>query len=154
MTASVSPAARSRIRSGHTGVRIAVDLLGLATVALGVAGSAVLGGILVAGGIIAMAWPGITLWTVAVVTGVSLLAHGIGRLGLALAARREVAGRPWLALAGAFGILCGVLALAWPAATVLVLCIVLGAQVTAPGVLLLIAAFLPYGSAARAPAAA
>jgi uncharacterized membrane protein HdeD (DUF308 family) len=192
MTASVSSAYTGASPSKHTGMRIAVSLIGLATVVVGVVllfnpveaahtlalllglafilgglleiaigwesrsrwGSVVLGGILVVGGVIAMVWPGITLWTIAVVTGLSLVAHGVGRIVLAVAARHEVQGWPWLALAGAFGVLFGVLALVWPEATVLVLSIVLGAQVTVFGVLLMTAAFLPSRTTSRTPAGA
>jgi uncharacterized membrane protein HdeD (DUF308 family) len=117
-------------------------------------GSVVLGGILVVGGLLALAWPGVTLWTIALVTGLSLLAHGVGRIVLAVAARHEVRGWPWLALAGAFGVVFGVLALMWPEATVLVLSLVLGAQVTVLGILLTVAAFLPHGTSSTVPAGA
>src|ERR687894_28885 len=104
------------------------------------------------GGILAMVWPGVTLWTIALITGLSLLAHGIGRIVLAVATRHEVPHWPWLVLAGAFGILFGVLALAWPEATVLVLSLVLGAQITIFGLLLMAAAFLPSRTTPTVPA--
>lgn len=103
------------------------------------------GGILVVGGLLAVAWPEITLWTIAVLTGFALITHGVGRVVLAVAARHEVPGWPWLALAGAFGILFGLVALVWPQATVLVLSLVLGAEIVVLGVLLLAAAFAPPG---------
>jgi uncharacterized membrane protein HdeD (DUF308 family) len=115
--------------------------------------SLVLGGILIVGGILAMVWPGVTLWALALITGLSLVLHGIGRIVLAVVARHEVQGWPWLALAGALGVAFGVLALAWPEATVLVLSLVLGAQITAFGLLLLAAAFIPSGTPSRNPAA-
>ena len=99
------------------------------------------GVLLVIGGLAAAFWPGPTLWTLAVLTGLSLLLHGIVRIALAFAGRAEIAGWGWLALAGAFNILVGILALAWPEATVLVLSIILGAQVLVFGVILLVAAF-------------
>ena len=101
----------------------------------------VLGGILVVGGLLAIVWPGVTLWVLALVTGLSLVLHGIGRIVLAVMARHEIPGWRWLALAGGFGVFFGVLALAWPEATVLVLSLVLGAQITVFGLLLLAAAF-------------
>jgi uncharacterized membrane protein HdeD (DUF308 family) len=69
-----------------------------------------------------------------------------------VAARHEVRGWPWLALAGAFGVVFGVLALVWPEATVLVLSLLLGAQVTVLGLLLTVAAFLPHGTSSTVPA--
>jgi uncharacterized membrane protein HdeD (DUF308 family) len=114
----------------------------------------VLGAILIVGGVLAMVWPGVTLWTIALITGLSLVAHGIGRIVVAVLARHEMSGWPWLALAGAFGVLFGLLAIAWPEATVLVLSLILGAQVTIFGVLLLAAAFLPSAHTATAPSGA
>lgn len=99
------------------------------------------GVLLVIGGLAAAFWPGPTLWTLAVLTGLSLLLHGIVRVVLAFAGRAEIPSWGWLALAGAFNILVGILALAWPEATVLVLSIILGAQVLVFGVILLVAAF-------------
>ena len=105
-------------------------------------GSVVVGLILVVGGVVAAFWPGVTLWTLAVVTGISLVLHGMGRLFLAFAARREVPGWGWLALAGAVNVVIGLLAVAWPTATVLVLSLLLGIQVLAFGGFLIGAAFL------------
>jgi uncharacterized membrane protein HdeD (DUF308 family) len=179
MTASVSSAYAGATPSKHTGLRVAVGLLGAATVVVGIALlfnpvaaartlalliglafvlsglleiaagwdssrrmlSVVLGGVLVIGGVVAVFWPGITLWALALITGLSLILHGIGRAGVAVVARDEIAGWGWLALAGAFGVVLGVVAIAWPEATVLILSLILGAQVTIFGLLLLVAAF-------------
>jgi uncharacterized membrane protein HdeD (DUF308 family) len=70
---------------------------------------------------------------------------------LAFAVRREIATWGWLALAGVLNIVVGILALAWPQATVLVLSLLLGAQILVFGVVLLIAAF--SGSRSHAQAA-
>ena len=180
MTASVSSAYAGASPSRHTGMRIAVGLLGAATVVVGIvllfnpvaaartlallvglsfvlgglleiavgwessrrALSVVLGGVLVVGGLLAVVWPGVTLWTLALITGLSLILHGIGRVGVAVMARDEISGWGWLALAGAVGVLLGVVAVAWPQATVFVLSLILGAQITVFGLLLLVAAFL------------
>jgi uncharacterized membrane protein HdeD (DUF308 family) len=99
------------------------------------------GVVLVVGGLLAAFWPGATLWTLAVLTGVSLLVQGVGRTVLAFADRADIPGWGWLALAGAVNIIVGILALAWPQATVLVLSVILGAQILVFGVLLLVAAF-------------
>src|SRR5215210_1337638 len=44
--------------------------------------SALPGVLLVIGGLIALFWPDATLWTLAVLVGISLLLHGMMRLGL------------------------------------------------------------------------
>jgi uncharacterized membrane protein HdeD (DUF308 family) len=108
--------------------------------------SVVLGAILVIGGILAAVWPGATLFTIAFITGLSLIVHGAVRVGVAIVARREIPSWGWLALAGAVNVLIGVLAIAWPKATVFVLSFVLGLQIAVFGLLLLCAAFLRPGA--------
>jgi uncharacterized membrane protein HdeD (DUF308 family) len=119
-----------------------LEIAGREATGSGRVGSVVVGAILIVGGLIAAFWPGVTLWTLAVVTGISLMLHGLGRLFLAFSARREVRTWGWLALAGAVNVVIGVLAIVWPAATVLVLSLLLGLQVLAFGALLIGAAFL------------
>ena len=114
--------------------------------------SLVLGAILVIGGILAAVWPGITVWTLAILTAVSLFLHGIGRIALAVAGRSEIPGWGWLAAAGAFNIVVGVVALTWPEATVVVLSLILAVQVLIFGACLLVAAFLPSRPARHAQA--
>jgi uncharacterized membrane protein HdeD (DUF308 family) len=109
-----------------------------------------LGAILVIGGVVAAAWPGPTLFTVALVTGLSLIVHGAVRVGVAVLGRHEVPGWGWLALAGAVNVVVGVIAIAWPQATVFVLSVVLGLQIAVFGLLLLIAAFVHPGARAGA----
>jgi uncharacterized membrane protein HdeD (DUF308 family) len=108
-------------------------------------GSVVLGAVLVVGGVLAAFWPGVTLWTLALITGLSLIVHGAGRVGLATVARRDVPGWPWLLALGAVNVLVGVLAIVWPEATVLVLSVIFGLQVTFLGLVLVVAAFGPPG---------
>jgi uncharacterized membrane protein HdeD (DUF308 family) len=102
----------------------------------------VLGAVLVVGGLLAAFWPDVTLWTLAVLTGVSLLLHGIGRIAVGLLERSEIPGWGWLVLAGFVNAVFGVLVLAWPEATVLVLSLLLGAQILTFGVIVLVAAFI------------
>jgi uncharacterized membrane protein HdeD (DUF308 family) len=108
--------------------------------------SVVLGAILVIGGLVAALWPGITLLALAWITGLSLVVHGAARVGLAVVEREEIPGWGWVVLAGAVNVLLGVLAIAWPEATVLVLSLILGAQIAVFGVLLLVAAFASGGA--------
>jgi uncharacterized membrane protein HdeD (DUF308 family) len=164
----------------HTGVRVALGLLGLAALVVGIVllfhpvtaahalalliglgfvlaglleaatgwaagrrvGTLVLGAMLVIAGILAATWPGVTLATLALIAGLSLIAHGVARIGLAMVARHEISGWGWLVAVGAVNVLIGVLAIAWPQATVLVLSLVLGIQVALFGLVLLAAAFL------------
>ncbi len=108
-----------------------------------------LGAILVVGGILAAVWPGVTLFTVALITGLSLIAHGAVRIGVAVVARSEIDSWGWLVLAGAVNVIAGVIAIAWPQATVFVLSLILGAQIAMFGLLLLVAAFVhPRATAA------
>jgi uncharacterized membrane protein HdeD (DUF308 family) len=142
----------------YAAVRTLAFLLGLALViggcmelALGWdsgrrASSLVLGAILIIGGLLAAFWPAVTVWTLAVLTGVSLLIHGVTRIALAVIGRAELRGWGWLALAGGFNVVVGILALVWPEATVVVLSLILAFQVLAFGVCLLVAAFLPSAS--------
>jgi len=82
--------------------------------------------------IIALAWPGITLWALAVVVGIGLIAAGVASLVLRKdAARLGVGGLPvWT---GILSIVAGVLALAWPGGTILVLAVILGVRVLGAG---------------------
>src|SRR4051812_7525488 len=105
-------------------------------------GSIVLGAILMIGGILAAVWPGVTLWTLVVITALSLIVHGIGRVGIAIVARAEIPGWGWLVVAGAVNVLIGVLALLWPEVTVRVLAFILGLQVALFGVLLVASALI------------
>jgi uncharacterized membrane protein HdeD (DUF308 family) len=55
--------------------------------------------------------------------------------------RAEIPAWGWVALAGAINVLFGILALAWPEATVLVLSLIFGAQILGFGIVLTVAAF-------------
>jgi uncharacterized membrane protein HdeD (DUF308 family) len=192
MTANVSSPYAGATPSRHSGLRIAVGLLGVAAVVVGIVllfnpvaaartlalllglalliggmleiavgwgaekrrwASFAVGAVLVIGGILAAAWPGVTLVTLAFITGLSLIVHGAARVGLAVAARHEVPGWGWLVLAGAVNVIVGVLAITWPEATVLVLCLILGVQIAVFGVLLLVSAFWHTGARGATPAA-
>jgi uncharacterized membrane protein HdeD (DUF308 family) len=89
------------------------------------------GVLLIAAGIVALAWPDITLWALAVVTGVGLLLSGAVRLGAALGDKPD--GWGWLMVGGVLSLLVGVMALVWPGATVLVLAILLGFRLVVYG---------------------
>jgi uncharacterized membrane protein HdeD (DUF308 family) len=97
---------------------------------------------LVAAGIVAMVWPGITLWVLAVIAAVGLLVSGAVRLAGAM--MFDAPGRGWLLLGGALSVVVGLMALAWPGATVLVLALLLGIRTVIYG-----AAEIAYALALR-----
>lgn len=79
---------------------------------------------LIVAGIVAMAWPGITLWALAVVTAIGLIFSGAVRVTAALIDRPE--GWGWLLAGGIASLVIGGVALVWPDVTVLALALLLG----------------------------
>jgi uncharacterized membrane protein HdeD (DUF308 family) len=72
-------------------------------------------------GIVAFAWPGVTIAALVVIFGVYALIDGVTNLMLGLT-RRTAHGRAWVhALQGIVGIAAGVLTFIWPGVTALVL---------------------------------
>jgi uncharacterized membrane protein HdeD (DUF308 family) len=102
----------------------------------------VVGAVLVVGGVLAAVWPEVTLKTLALIVGLSLIVHGIVRIAVAVSARAQIPHWGWLAAAGVANVLIGGIAIAWPEATVLVLSVLLGIQVAGFGLVLLATAFL------------
>jgi uncharacterized membrane protein HdeD (DUF308 family) len=92
----------------------------------------VAGVVLIVGGILAAVWPDITLWVLAFVTGVDFIVSGIARIMGALSLRVE--GWGWLLFGGVLSVVVGVLALAWPDATILVLGLLLGIRMLLFGI--------------------
>jgi uncharacterized membrane protein HdeD (DUF308 family) len=88
--------------------------------------------VLVVGGVLAAVWPDITLWVLAVVVGVDLIISGVARIMGALSLRVE--GWGWLLFGGVLSVVVGVLALAWPDATILVLGVLLGVRMLLFGI--------------------
>jgi uncharacterized membrane protein HdeD (DUF308 family) len=115
-------------------------------------GSIVLAVVLVVGGILAAVWPKVTLGGLALLVGIVLVVHGVARIALAFVARDELPSWGWLAVAGVVNVLIGVLALAWPQVTILVLSVILGIQILMFGVILTAAAFLAGRPGRPAPA--
>lgn len=87
---------------------------------------------LIVAGIVAMSWPGITLWALAVVTAIGLIFSGAVRVTAALIDRPE--GWGWLLLGGIASLVVGALAIAWPDVTVLALALLLGIRMIIFGV--------------------
>lgn len=85
----------------------------------------------------AVAWPDITLWALAVVVGIGFIVSGVAELVLLRQFHDDVANRWVFVVLALVTIVTGVLALAWPGATILVLAILLGARVFVEGLSLL-----------------
>ncbi len=102
-----------------------------------------LGVVLILGGFVAVFWPGLALWPLAIIVGIDLIVHGLLRIVIVARERRELAHWGWLLTAGVFNVFFGVAALAWPRATVAVLAILLGAQILIFGVVALVLGLVP-----------
>ena len=100
----------------------------------------VAGGLLVLGGIVAFAWPDVTLWALALIVGFSILLAGAAKLTAALMDRDSFRGHTWMLVGGVLGIAIGVIAVAWPEATVVVLAILFGLHIAVYGLVEIAAA--------------
>lgn len=98
------------------------------------------GAVAVLFGVLALAWPGITLAALVIVWGAYALADGV--LALIAAWRVRDQGRPFwsLVLVGLLGIVAGVLTLWWPAITALVLLMVIAVWAIVTGIFQIVAA--------------
>jgi uncharacterized membrane protein HdeD (DUF308 family) len=88
--------------------------------------------LLIVAGFVAMFWPGITLWALAVITGLGLIVSGAIRVTAALIDRP--AGWGWLLAGGLVSLVVGGMALVWPDVTVLALALLLGIRMIVFGV--------------------
>ncbi|GAB3572562.1 hypothetical protein GCM10027445_30280 [Amycolatopsis endophytica] len=96
--------------------------------------SYLLGAVWIVVGVIALAWPGITLLTLAVVVGIGFVVAGIGQIGATVTWRRNLpVWGLWLAM-GVVTLAIGVLALVWPGITILTLALWLGVALVVRGV--------------------
>jgi uncharacterized membrane protein HdeD (DUF308 family) len=90
----------------------------------------------IAFGVLAFAWPGITLVVLTYMWGLYAISDGILALWAAIAGRGgEIAPRWWLAVVGIAGILAGLLTFVWPEMTALVLLMFIASWAIVVGVL-------------------
>jgi uncharacterized membrane protein HdeD (DUF308 family) len=90
----------------------------------------------IAFGVLAFAWPGITLVVLTYMWGLYAISDGILALWAAIAGRGgEIAPRWWLAIVGIAGILAGLLTFVWPEMTALVLLMFIASWAIVVGVL-------------------
>jgi uncharacterized membrane protein HdeD (DUF308 family) len=85
-------------------------------------------------GAVALMWPDVTLWALALTVGIGFFAGGIAEAWFALRMHQALPGWGWWLLAGVLSVVAGVLCIIWPDATVLVLAILLGLWVIVRGV--------------------
>lgn len=90
----------------------------------------------IAAGVVAFAWPGLTVFAFVILAAVWALLSGSAMLAGAFRFRREH-GRGWLAAGGAVSIVWGVLLFVWPIAGAVVMTLWLGAYALVFGVALL-----------------
>ena len=90
-------------------------------------------------GILAFAWPGVTLFTLVILYGAFALADGVFAL-VAAVMGGSPAPRWWLAIAGLLGIGAGVLTFMWPGITALVLLFFIAGWAIASGVMQIVGA--------------
>jgi uncharacterized membrane protein HdeD (DUF308 family) len=101
--------------------------------------AAVLGILLVIGGIVVIVWPGITFLVIAIVWGVTMLVGGIARTIAAATLRGYAWG--WLILLGILEAILGVLMLAWPDVTAYVILLLIGIYSIVAGILQIVLSF-------------
>jgi uncharacterized membrane protein HdeD (DUF308 family) len=84
----------------------------------------------------AAAWPGITLWALAVVVGVGFVVSGVVEVVMMIRFHHLLPYRWSFIVLALMTLLVGVVALAWPGATILVLAVLLGVRVLIEGLVL------------------
>jgi uncharacterized membrane protein HdeD (DUF308 family) len=100
----------------------------------------VAGALLVLGGIVAIAWPDVTLWALALIVGFSIVLAGAATTTAALMDKGSFRGHGWLLASGVVSLVIGVIAVAWPEATVVVLAVLFGLHIAAYGLMEIMAA--------------
>lgn len=97
-----------------------------------------LGALYVLTAVWAIAWPDITLWALALVVGVGFIVSGVAELVVVTRFHHDLPNR-WVFVAlGVVTVATGLMALAWPGATILVLAVLLGVRVLMQGVMLIV----------------
>lgn len=99
----------------------------------------VLGIMLVAGGVVAIVWPGITFLVIAVVWGITMLVGGIARCVAAAALRGY--GWGWLVVLGIVEAIIGIVMLAWPDWTAYVILLLIGIYSIIAGIIQIVLSF-------------
>lgn len=93
----------------------------------------------IAFGVLAIVWPGVTVLWMVLIYGVFALVDGVLAIVAAIKGGREVP-RAWLVITGLAGLAAGVVTLAWPGVTALVLLYFIAAWAVVTGVMQIVAA--------------
>ncbi len=92
-------------------------------------------------GVVAVAWPDITVWALVVLIGLELIIGGIVSVIVSFRTPKELESRSRYLWRGIITIIAGVVVIAWPDATVFVVALVLGIYLVILGLILLWAGF-------------
>jgi uncharacterized membrane protein HdeD (DUF308 family) len=84
-------------------------------------------------GLVAFAWPGITIAALVVIFGMYAIIDGVTNMILGLSRRPGLGRSGWTAVQGIVGVVAGVLAFLWPGVTALALVIFIGAWAIVTG---------------------
>jgi uncharacterized membrane protein HdeD (DUF308 family) len=95
----------------------------------------------VAAGVIALIWPGVTLFVLLAIIGVTSVARGLFEICAAIRLRRIIRREWFLGAAGAVSLLFGILLLSQPAIGLLTLVYLIGVYALVSGILFAIVAF-------------
>ena len=93
------------------------------------------GGLVVAAGLVVLAWPDITLTALAVLAGTVSVVVGLVHIALAVASRGRGSDWPIELGLGFVGVVVGLVVMIWPSATLLVLGLVLGIRAVLTGLM-------------------
>jgi uncharacterized membrane protein HdeD (DUF308 family) len=91
----------------------------------------------IAAAVVTVLMPAITVLVLTIVAAILLIGVGVAEIMIAVRLRRLIRGEVFLAVAGLFGIIAGIVILIWPLSGALALTFVLGAYALVSGVLLL-----------------
>ena len=99
----------------------------------------ILGILLVIGGVVVIAWPGVTFLAIAIIWGVTLLVGGIARVVSAALLRGY--GWGWLVVLGILETILGIVMLAWPDVTAYVILLLIGIYSIIAGIIQIFLSF-------------
>lgn len=102
-------------------------------------------------GIIALAWPGVTVLAIALLAGFWALVTGIAEIYAAIKLRKEMEHEWLLAAAGLLSVFIGVLILIWPGGGALAVAIMLGIYALVFGIAMIVGGFRLHGQGGTAP---